>query len=355
MQALQEPRRGGRIDDLRPFLNIADNDQFVLLVASLVSAFRPAGPFPILVLQGGQGSSKSTVTKLLKCLVDPNSAAVRSAPRNIEDLMISATNGWYLAFDNFSNVPEWLSDAFCRMSTGGGYSTRRLYSNSGEALFEAKRPVIVNGIDVGISRGDLLERTLILTLPSISPEGRQTEDALWRSFAPVQAGVLGALLDAVACGLRRLPQVRLPRLPRMADFTMWVTACESAFGWPEGTFLAAYERHRQDINELALESSVMVPALRALMAERNVWIGTATELLPILSRLVQPEVRRERGWPKTPRDLSAKFHRLAPNLKSTGITVQFEKTPGANSRKIIRIENTRLAGPAAQDARTHQG
>jgi len=354
MQALPEPRRHGCIDDLRPFLNIADNDQFVLVVAWLLAALRPAGPYPILVLQGGQGSSKSTVTRLLKCLVDPSSAAIRSAPRNIEDLMISATNTWCLAFDNFSNVPESLSDAFCRMSTGGGYATRRLYSNSDEVSFEAQRPVIVNGIDVGISRGDLLERSLILTLPSILRESRMTENDFWRSFATIQAGVLGALLDAVACGLRRLPETKLPGLPRMADFAKWVTACESAFGWPENTILAAHERHRQDTNELALEGSVLGVALRAFMAGKDSWIGTSTELLLVLSGEVQLEVRRERGWPRTPRDLSGKLRRLAPNLRSAGIAVQFEKTSGANSRKIIKIETTVLGGPIPQDAETNQ-
>jgi hypothetical protein len=355
MQALPEPGRGGRIEDLRPYLNIADNNQFVLIIAWLVAALRPTGPYPILALQGGQGNSKSTVTKVLKYLVDPNSPLIRSAPRNTEDLMISAANGWCLAFDNFSDLPEWLSDALCRMSTGGGYATRRFYSNTSEVLFDAKRTVIVNGIDVGINRGDLMERTLILTLSSISREDRQTEETFWRNFLTVQAGVLGVLLDAVACGLLKLSAVRLRRLPRMADFAMWVTACESAFGWPEGTFLAAFESHLQDTNELALEGSVLAPALLAFMIERNSWAGTATDLLTVLSQSVQQEVRRERSWPKTARDLSGKLHRLAPNLKGAGIAVRFERTPGANSRKIIKIENTRIADPATQDAESHQG
>jgi hypothetical protein len=253
--------------------------------------------------------------------------------------MISSANAWCLAFDNFSTIPDWLSDAFCRLSTGGGFSTRQNYTDSAEMLFEATRPVIINGIDLGISRGDLLDRTLPVTLPSISQEGRLTEAEFWQSFETAQPRVLGALLDAVACGMRRLPEVRLPRLPRMADFAVWVTACEPALGWAEGTFLAAYERNRHDTNELALEGSPLVPALRALIAFGN-WSGTATELLEALNTQVSYEVRRERSWPKNARSLSAQLNRLAPNLRSSEIVVQTERTPGNNSRKIIRIENT---------------
>lgn len=139
----------------------------------------------------------------------------------------------------------------------------------------------------------------------------------------------------------------------MADFATWVTACEPALGWAEGTFLAAYERNRQDTNELALEGSPLVPALRALVAVGN-WSGTATDLLEALNSHVPYEVRRERSWPKNARSLSAQLNRLAPNLRGAGIIVQTAKTPGNNSRKIIKIENIRLAGPTDQDAATHQ-
>ena len=39
--------------------------------------------------------------------------------------------------------------------------------------------------------------------------------------------ILGALLDAAAQGLQALPHVRLQWSPRMADFALWVAACET--------------------------------------------------------------------------------------------------------------------------------
>ena len=63
---------------------------------------------------------------MLKKLIDPCAAPDRAGPRDERDLMIRARNGWVLAFDNLSKLPDWLSDALCRLSTGGGFSTRAL-------------------------------------------------------------------------------------------------------------------------------------------------------------------------------------------------------------------------------------
>jgi hypothetical protein len=61
--------------------------------------------------------------------------------------MIAATNSWCMALDNISHLPAWLSDAVCRLSTGGGFATRTLYENDEETIFDAQRPIILNGIE----------------------------------------------------------------------------------------------------------------------------------------------------------------------------------------------------------------
>jgi hypothetical protein len=103
-------------------------------------------------------------------LIDPNGAPLRSEPREIRDIMIAATNGWIVAYDNLSRLPDWLSDALCRLSTGGGFSTRELCSDTDEVLFEAQRPVALNGIEELATRADLLDRAVLVYLPRISDE-----------------------------------------------------------------------------------------------------------------------------------------------------------------------------------------
>src|SRR5207253_9109386 len=152
---LSQPASGGCVAELRDYLNVSSDAAWQLAVAWLVAAFFPHGPYPVLALHGEQGSAKSTMARLLRSLIDPNAAPLRSEPREARDLIISATNGWLVALDNLSHLPPWLSDALCRLSTGGGFATRELYTDSEEVIFDAQRPVILTGIEEVATRSDL--------------------------------------------------------------------------------------------------------------------------------------------------------------------------------------------------------
>jgi hypothetical protein len=148
--------------------------------------------------------------------------------------MIAANNGQVLAFDNLSGLPTWLSDALCRLASGGSFAVRQLYSDDEEVLFKAARPTLLNGIEDVISRSDLADRAISLTLGPIAEEQRRSEAELWREFEPARPRILGALLDAAAHGLRVLGCVRLDRLPRMADFAPGLRsrASSTSTRWP---------------------------------------------------------------------------------------------------------------------------
>jgi hypothetical protein len=335
--ALPVPVDGGSISELRTFLNLEDDDQWVLTVAWLLGALRPTGPYPLCILEGTHGSAKSTTTRVLRQRVDPNASPVRSEPANERDLMISATNSYLLALDNLSYVPNWLSDALCRLSTGGGFSTRKRYSDDEEKLFEAMRPVLLNGIDLGVDRGDLLDRAIVLSLPVISGAKRETESKFWQRFEEARPRILGSLYDLVAYGLRRQSSVDLPNLPRMADFASFITAIEPALGWAEGTFLDVYLRNRSDANAVALEdSSVAEPIVR--IADAGPWEGTATELR---SKLLQESINDGEGiqgsFPATAKETANVLRRLAPGLAQIGVEVQFRRSAGNGSKRIITI------------------
>src|SRR5262249_43235555 len=156
---------------------------------------------------------------------------------NTRDLAIAGNNSWVIALDNISYLPPWLSDALCRLSTGGGFSTRSLYENGEETIFNAQRPLIINGITELASRSDLMDRCLLVELPTIPEANRRTERELWAAFEQDRPAILGAILDVVSAGLRNLPHVQLGTLPRMADFAAWITACEPALGWKTSSFL----------------------------------------------------------------------------------------------------------------------
>src|SRR5438046_7757433 len=137
MLPLPAPERGGSIEALWPFLNLSSRNDFVLVVAWLLATLRPRGPYPLLAISGEQGSAKTVLSKMLKALIDPNVAPVRALPREERELMIAANNGYLLAFDNLSGLPAWLSDALCRLASGGSFGVRQLFSHDAEVLFQA--------------------------------------------------------------------------------------------------------------------------------------------------------------------------------------------------------------------------
>src|SRR5258705_2889402 len=225
MLPLPLPERGGSIEVLRSFLNLSNQNDFVLVVAWLLAALRSSGSYPLLAISGEQGSAKTVLSKMLKALVDPNAAPVRALPREQRELMIAANNGYLLAFDNLSNLPAWLSDALCRLASAGSFAVRQLYTDDDEVLFQAARPLLVNGIEDVITRPDLADRAIFLTLPPVADARRQSERELCRQFDLARPPILGALLDFAVHGLRALPRISLDRLPRMADFLLWAAAC----------------------------------------------------------------------------------------------------------------------------------
>ena len=345
MKSLPEPVTGGSLkDDLRPLLNVKTDDEFVLTVAWLLAALRPSGPYPVLALTGEQGSAKTMRANFLRALVDPLSVPLRALPRSEHDVFIAARNSHVLAYDNASGLPDWLSDTFCRLATGGGFSTRELYTDQDEVLFGSKRPIILNGIDDIATRPDLADRSIVQTLAAISDERRKLETELWADFERKRPRILGALLDAVSHGLKTLSDVVLDRKPRMADFAVWVTACEGAL-WKEGTFMAAYTGNIQEAVETVLEAEQVATILRAYIDTTPQFAGTATELLKALNDVASETQQKAKGWPKSPAVLAKRLRRIAPPLRKIGIDVALERE---NRQKWITIAQVKVGETPSQ-------
>ncbi len=343
--ALPEPRRcddpQAVLAELRDLANLThDADGWALTLAWLVAALRPAGPYPVMVLTGEQGSAKSTTARMLRALVDPNMATLRSEPHDARDLMIAATNAWVVGLDNLSRVQPWLSDALCRLATGGGFATRELYTDADETLFDAQRPVILNGITNVATRSDLLDRALVVHLPPIPDDRRLPERELRRRFERLRPAVLGLLLDTVARGLRDIEAVRLPALPRMADFAEWAAASLPALDIEADRFLAAYRGNVAGSNASALEASAVADPLIRLVEAIGCWQGTAAELLAALDDQADDRARRSPGWPKTPQGMRSAIDRIAPNLRRLGITIERHKETAGRRRRLLTIRKT---------------
>ena len=346
MRALPAPVLDGSVNELRQFVNVATDQEFMLLIAFLIGALCPTGPYFVLHLIGEQGSAKSFLVRLIRLLIDPNMANLRCETKDVRDLMIAAKNGRVITLDNLSKIPEWLSDALCRLSTGGGFSTRVLYSDDDEMIFDAYRPVVITSIKDVVVSPDLLDRSIRLTCPSIPDDERQLERRILASFQEAHPRILGALLDGVVAALKNIGTFELPVVSRMADPAEWFCAACSAFGWDRDVFLAAYANNRVFAHDLAIEASPIGPVLiEWVETVGGRWSGTATDLLSQLNEHAgyertddRPAKRRPKGWPGGPHILSGHLRTLTTDLRAVGLDIDFNRDKTRHRGKQIFIE-----------------
>jgi hypothetical protein len=336
LRPLPRATKGGTLDNLWDFLNHSEGDR-PLILAFMTQSLRATGPYPVLELSGEQGSAKSTFAKVIRSLVDPHSCMLRSEPREGRDLWIAASNSWLAAFDNLSRLPEWLSDGLCRLSTGGGFAVRSLYSDNDEVFFDGQRPCLLAGIDGVTVRGDLVDRSIKIALPTIREAHRKLESTFWEDFENTSPLIFGAILTALSRGMERVRRTDLDRFPRMADFAKWGEAVCRASGSADGEFMEAYEANRKDANESILEDSPVASHLRRTVKPGARWEGTATELLNSMNSGATEQARQHRQWPKSSRMLAGTLRRLAPALRSVGIEVGFSREGHERTRRIIVI------------------
>jgi hypothetical protein len=256
--------------------------------------------------------------------------------------MIAANNGWQLSFDNLSFLPTWFSDRLCQLSSGAGFSTRQLYTDSGEMLFEGQRPIVLNGIEELATRTDLLDRTVLIELPLIRKY--RAEQEFWSKFDAAQPTLLGALLDLAVQIMQKLPNVKISEQLRMADFAKLGAAAESALGLQSGEFSRTYNGNRKKATSVALDVSPVANPVCEL-AQKG-YEGTATDLLEKLGEMVGEDVQKRRNWPKTPQVLSGMLKRLNTALRTADIEVGFSRDETRFRKRIISIRKLRVKAEA---------
>ncbi len=319
-----------------------DDNTKLLSIGLDFSRFIPGIPHAIEVVTGDHGAGKTSYTVAKRELIDPNGAPTQALKFDERDISISALHQGILAFDNVNTtMPDYISDVICRISTGQGFRTRELYSNTSEVILKLKKPILMNGINIPGYKPDFLDRSVPILLRPIFGEGRLSESEIKQRVENLLPSARGYLLSVVPKAIQLYSEVEkelMGKLPRMADFVIWAECGLRAMGFPSGAFFNAYQQvKKRETEDLAKENTLII-AIQELMSDREEWRGTSSELLDNLNPYITENKRRfdSKLLPKDPKRLGRliKEHELV--LRELGYEVA-TLTDGNRTKVIRRI------------------
>lgn len=333
------PIINGDVSLFLKYVNVVNPQHNLLLLVYLISCFIPGFPHVMLVIFGAQGSSKSTLAKLLRQVVDPSLIDVASFPHSHKELVQALAHHHFLFFDNVSYISEEQSDTLCKAITGGGHVKRELYENDEDVIYNFMRSIGINGINLVTTRSDLLERSLLLELERIDPKDRKPEKEINENFQQDLPKILGGTFDVISKAIKIHPTIKLDSHPRMADWAIWGCAIAEALGYHKEEFLNAYESNVNRQAEMLLNENIVATTLFSFMSDRKEWKGTATELLGLLYSKTPLDYfeKREKYWPKSAGSLSKRLNELSTYLKQMGILIDISTTGRERFIHIVNI------------------
>lgn len=346
-QPFFSPSNTPNIDALKKYCVLSDED-FLLLIGFLLSSFNPfASTFAILGLRAQAGSGKSFLTTIIKRLLDNSSAIRKSIPKDEQSVFVSAKHAHLFVMDNISYISTEISDALCRVATGGTFSTRELYTNSEISSVNIARPIILNGIaDLG-EREDLKSRMVTIDLQEIPEDQRKTESVLMAEFIADAPHIMAGLFELVSQGLRNKAKgMRFDRLPRCADSAEFAAQC---LGKEKGEILLEHWRNNQrdeiqDSSETSefcalLEECVSSNVNLTFTNDPPEWIVSPAELeISMLNQYLKqhPNAKRPRFIPLA-KQMKERIRRDAKKLEFRGISVTFPEGGKINGKRVYII------------------
>jgi hypothetical protein len=242
-------------------------------------------------------------------------------------LMINAYNNHVVAYGNITALPAKMSDLLCRLSTGAGWGTRKLFKDLDEINVSLSRPVLLDGIEDFATRADLIERLVRFHAQEIPTNKRMKDRRFWNEFHQDYPSIFGGLLDVMFLAMRIAPNLNLVDLPRMADFAEWGESVGIAMGLESGRFLEIYEENRTSAAKDRLDSDPVARIVRKFLQENpsskgtpdDHWKGTWKDLLRELDAVVDDTTAASDKWPKTHEKLSSKMRGLKGGLSQVGV------------------------------------
>lgn len=334
-----EPGEKKDFDEYVGMMNLSTEEDKILFMGYAPTLFMPRIEHPILMPIGPQGAAKTTMSVMTRMLCDPSEVPLLTLPKDSEKLPLMFYSHYCPIFDNISYIEQNQSDMLCCGVTGGGITTRKLYTNKDLIVLSFQLPIILNGLAAPSASNDLIERALIIRLDRISESLRQEKTVIEKRRDQLLPRVRGYLLTVLAAAMASEP-VKHEKVHRLADFSKLADACLVQMGYAPGRFISEYLKFSDEAAIDAIRSDPFADAMLDLLDAEGGWDGSATDLKKVLEGKYGGNSKSE-NWPMDSTRISdAVFGRLKPGLLKMGWFVQRGKS--GSKRTIIIHKQTEM-------------
>lgn len=329
---LPVPEPGGDAELLRGYFPNLEHQDWVSMLGFMVACFTPAGGFPVLLVHGPANTGKSTLTDVLKRILDPvvGYGARTALPTKPEDLMNIACQRHLVSFDNISYVSGEMSDALCGLATGSSIETRTLYAQGSTTAVMARCPIILNGITIGNLRPDLASRCVRIETRPIPEDADSDDGSLFARLERDLPKILGFLFSAVSMAIRDQRETKVTPAHRLRDAATMATAAEPELGLKDGEILTAWLQGQANIREDVAGVDPVVEMFTQMLNR----IGPGGQITGSASTIFQKVISHENifttkrppGFPDTAQKLAQHFSRYSDVLHAAGLKVYLSRT-----------------------------
>lgn len=319
--------QGTLMDLLKPYMNLSEDEQ-KLLVITIITWFIYDIPKPVIILHGGQGSGKTTLSNMIQKIVDPHNHGAFVMPNNKEELSIALANNYLLTLDNASSLPKDASDLLCSAVTGASTIKRKLFTDNDVSVVSFKNCILLNGITIDNIKSDLYDRAIMLEMQRLRGLYKRN-DELYPGFEKILPSIMREIFFTLSKALAVYKNINSCGNYRMADYVKWGRAISKVLFGDDKDFLDSYDKNRREVARSIIENHPLSIVLKEYL---NGLSQFPVEITPTnLLRELQDKTTnsasdlsyalRDVRWPMSPQSLSIGLKKLKENFAEEGYVI----------------------------------
>ena len=333
------PKEGGDLLTLlRKYVNMAEED-FLLFAIYLVQGFSRTSSHFAAILSSNKGTGKSTLTRLIRMIVDPSKAGVSLMPSTEGDLKTLLGNSYLVCFDNTAALSTKISNILCAAITGSKEAKRKLYTDADQVILNLHNMVVINGIDIVPYKSDLAERSLLFELLPIPKEKRKTDAEFWSNFEADRPLILGAICQVLADAMKLMSSVETTSLHRMADANKEMLAIALALGISEDDFQNILWSNSKKLQAAYAQNNPFVDCVASFVKLKGTIYKPASE---VYGEVLASIPGNRNFFPDSPSAFSRRLNEERDALEQVGIRFTKSKRSDANYIKMEKIPKSQL-------------